>query len=163
MEPFPSAHVILASAARCVEHGGELSLVLRLGVQVDRDVGSSWRFELAYAGLDEFMPLAQQMLVASRMQGEEQEAFLEVRFRGGVLGGESALMTTAGCVGVLAEASSSFGAWISACVWGWVAGTAAGACCDGCSIRVCGSREAIVVIRHMEVHGLDAAVDKNCG
>ena len=43
---------------------------------------SAWGFELAYAGLEEFMPLAQQMLLASRMPPAEQEEFLEVGGKG---------------------------------------------------------------------------------
>lgn len=45
---------------------------------VDRDCVSNWQFELAYAGLDEFMPLAQQMLLVSRLPAAEQEEVLEV-------------------------------------------------------------------------------------
>ncbi len=33
---------------------------------------SSWVFELAYAGLDSFMPLAQEQLVASRLPPSER-------------------------------------------------------------------------------------------
>lgn len=50
---------------------------------VDRDAVSIWTFELDYAGLEEFMPLAQQMLLASRLPPAEQEEMLEVRGAGG--------------------------------------------------------------------------------
>lgn len=39
---------------------------------------SSWRFDLVYAVLPDFMPLAQQMMVASRLPPTEQDSMLEV-------------------------------------------------------------------------------------
>lgn len=38
-----------------------------------------WEFELSYARLEGVMPLAQQMMVASRLPAAEQEEFLQVR------------------------------------------------------------------------------------
>jgi hypothetical protein len=60
----------------------------------ERGAPSAWEFELAYGRMDDFMPLAQQMLVASRLGRVEQEAFLGVRVlrsggrAGGIPGGE---------------------------------------------------------------------------